>query len=98
MEILLLGIKPVRYLRRHIGDSDDGRVDLMECWDEEWEDEAPVDAENAAKCNEFRRAKRARLAVAAQASKRALARQSTVSQGSSRDSNQSDVSKRGSSM
>lgn len=70
---LFLGIKPVRYLRRHIGDSDDGQVDLVECWDEEWEDEAPVDAENAAKCNEFRRAKRARLAVAAQASKRALA-------------------------
>ena len=70
----------------------------MECWDEEWEDEAPVGAENAAKCNEFRRAKRARLAVAVQASKRALARQLTFSQGSSRDSNQPAVSKRGSSM
>jgi hypothetical protein len=59
-----------------------------ECEDDEWEDEAP-DAENAIKCKNYRHAKRARLAVAAQASERSLARRSTVSQGSSRDSNQS---------
>ena len=77
----------------------DERVDLSGRWndleeelegeDEEWEDEAPVDAENAIKSKDFCCANRARLAIAAQASERSLARRSTVSQGSSRDSNQS---------
>ena len=79
------------------GDFEDERVDLSGRWndleeeleDEEWKDEAPVDAENAIKSKEFCCANRARLAIAAQASERSLARRSTVSQGSSRDSNQS---------
>jgi hypothetical protein len=41
---------------------------------DEREDEAPVDKENAIKCKKHRRAKRACLAVAAQASERCLAR------------------------
>lgn len=101
MEVQLLNKRACNgwYRRRHAGDLGDERVDLSGRWndleeelegeDEEWEDEAPVDTENAMKSKDFCCANWARLAIAAQASERSLARRSTVSQGSSRDSNQS---------